>query len=187
MKLKDLKTDSENLFDKIDYFKALGDPTPYYQEFIFLYGERELISKVETDFTENGLTNIGGLFTLKTSKWNDFKLIDDKIKDIETTDRKVVNTGTQLNTGDKTRKSNTSNVNEVTPFDISDSIENEQNSNNLDESENSKDNSTTENTTLYTGFSKDKIDYFLNRFKNYEEYRRLIYIDIINVLTLQVY
>lgn len=187
MKLKDLKTDSENLFDKIDYFKALGDTTPYYQEFIFLYGERELVSKVETDFTENGLTNIGGLFTLKTSKWNDFKLIDDKIKDIETTDRKVVNTGTQLNTGDKTRKSNTSNVNEVTPFDISDSIENEQNSNNLDESENSKDNSTTENTTLYTGFSKDKIDYFLNRFKNYEEYRRLIYIDIINVLTLQLY
>lgn len=187
MKLKDLKTDSENLFDNIDYFKALGDTTSYYQEFIFLYGERELISKVEDDFTKNGLTNIGGLFTLKTSKWNDFKLIDDKIKDIETTDTKVVNTGTRLNTGDKTRKSNTSNVNEVTPFDVPDSIENEQNSNNLDESENSTDNLSTENATLYTGFSKDKIDYFLNRFKNYEEYRRLIYIDIINVLTLQVY
>lgn len=187
MKLKDLKTDNENLFDTIDYFKALGDTAPYYQEFIFLYGERELISKVEDDFTKNGLTNIGSLFTLKTSKWNDFKLIDDKIKDMETTDRKVVNTGTQLNTGDKTRKSNTNNVSEVTPFDVPDSIENDQNTNTIDETENNKDNSSTENTTLYTGFSKDKIRYFLNRFKNYDEYRRLIYIDIINVLTLQVY
>ena len=187
MKLKDLKTDSENLFDTIDYFKALGDTTPYYQEFIYLYGDRDLVSKVENDFTENGLANIGALFTLKTSKWNDFKLIDDKIKDIENTDRKVVNTGTRLNTGDKTRKSNTSNVNEVTPFDVPDSIENDQNSSNLDETENSKDNLSTENTTFYTGFTKDKIAYFLNRFKNYEEYRRLIYIDIVNMLTLQLY
>lgn len=187
MKLKDLKTDSENLFDKIDYFKALGDTKSYYQEFIYLYGDRDLISKVENDFTENGLASIGGLFTLKTSKWNDFKLIDDKIKDIETTDRKVTNTGTVLNTGDKTRKSNTSNVDEVTPFDVPDSVENNQTTNTIDETENNKDNSSTENTTLYTGFSKDKINYFLNRFKNYEEYRRLIYKDIVNMLTLQLY
>lgn len=187
MKLKDLKTDTENLFDTIDFFKTIGNTSAYYQEFIYLYGDRDLISKVETDFTENGLTNVGLLFTLKTDKWTNLKSLDDKIKELETTDTKVVNTGTQLNTGDKTRKSNTSNVNEVTPFDVVESFENEQNSNNLDETENSTDNLTTENTKLYSGFSKERMNYFINRFKNYEEYRRLIYIDIVDMLSLQLY
>jgi len=187
MKLKDLKTDTGNLFDEIDFFKALGDTNSYYQEFIFLYGERELISKVETDFTENGLPSIGGLFTLKTNKWIDLQLIDDKIKDIENTDKTVVNTGSRVNKGDKTRQINNNNVNEVIPFDVIESFENEKNLNNSDEVENSTDDLTTENKAVYTGFSRDKINYFLNRFNRYTEYRRLIYADIVNMITLQLY
>ena len=79
MKLKDLKTDAGNLFDEMEIFKDLGDIDSYYREFIYLYGERDLINKVELMFNENGLTEVGWLFTLKTSKWLDLQLIDDKI------------------------------------------------------------------------------------------------------------
>lgn len=187
MKLKDLKQDDKNLFDEIDFFIGLENTNPYYQEFIYLYGERDLISKVELIFNESGLTGVGGLFTLKTDTWNDYKLIDDKIKDIEDTDRTVVNTGTRLNIGDKTRQTTNDNVNEVVPFDVTESFENEANSNSIDEVENTTDDLTTENTAVYSGFSKEKINYFLNRFKSYTEYRRLIYADIVNMLTLQLY
>lgn len=187
MKLKDLKQDDKNLFDEIEFFKDLGNTTPYYQEFIYLYGERDLINKVELIFNENGLTGVGGLFTLKTNKWSDLELINDKIKDLETRDRTVINTGTRLNKGDKTRKTSTNNVNEVIPFDVKESFEDENNLNNIDEVENSTDDLTKENKSIYTGFSKDKIHYFLNRFKSYTEYRRLIYSDIVNMLTLQIY
>ena len=187
MKLKELETDNKNLFDEIDYFKMLEDTNPYFQEFIFLYGERDLISKVELLFNETGLSGVGSLFTLKTDKWNDVKLIDDKITELENTDRTVINTGSKVNKGDKTRVSNTNNVNEVIPFDVEESFENEKNLNNLDEIENSTDDLSTENKAIYTGFSKDKINYFQNRFMNYIEYRCLIYEDIINMITLQLY
>lgn len=187
MKLKDLMQDDKNLFDTIDFFKGLDDTNPYYKEFIYLYGERDLISKVETIYSDNGLIGIGELFTLKTEKWGDLKLIRDKVKDIEETDRTVINTGTKASTGDRTRTTNTNDVREVTPFDVTDSIENEQSNNTYDEVENSTDDLTTENKSIYTGFSRDKINYFLNRFKSYTEYRRLIYTDIVNMLTLQLY
>lgn len=187
MKLKDLKTDTKNLFDEIDFFKGLEDTNSYYQEFIYLYGERDLINKVELIFNDNGLIGVGDLFTLKTDKWIDLKLIGDKIKDLENADRTVINTGTKVNKGDRTRKTNTNDTNQVTPFDVKESIENEQNNNTIDEVENSTDDLTTENKSIYTGFSRDKINYFLNRFKSYTEYRRLIYNDIVNMLTLQLY
>ena len=187
MKLKDLKTDTKNLFDEMEIFKELGNIDDYYEEFIYLYGERDLINKVELMFTESGLTEVGRLFTLKTSKWLNLQLIDDKIKDIENTDRTVINTGSRLNKGDKTRQTNTNNVNEVIPFDVVESFENEKNLNNSDEIENSTDDLTTENKIVYTGFSRDTINYFLNRFNRYPEYRHLIYTDIVNMITLQLY
>ena len=189
MLLKELKSKSgdKNLFDEIDFFKMLEDTNPYFEEFIFLYGERDLISKVELIFNETGLSGVGSLFTLKNDKWNDVKLIDDKITELENTDRTVINTGSKVNKGDKTRISNTNNVNEVIPFDVEESFENEKNLNNLDEIENSTDDLSTENKAIYTGFSKDKIDYFRERFINYKEYRFLIYDDIVNMICLQIY
>lgn len=187
MKLKDLKTDNKNLFDEIVFFKELEDTTPYYQEFIYLFGERDLISKVETIYNDTGLNGVGGLFTLKTDKWNDLKLIGDKIKDLEKNDRTIVNTGNKVNKGDKTRHTNISNANEVVPYDVVESLENEKNLNNTDETENSIDDLKTENTSIYKGFSEDKINYFLNRFKMYTEYRQVIYADIVNMISLQLY
>ncbi len=183
MKLKEIN----NLFNEIDFFKDISEKEHYYREFIYLFGERDLLMKVETLFTTEGVSGVGKLFTLKTKKWVELSSLDTKIKTIELSDETVTNTGTKINKGGKTRKTNTNNVNEITPFDVVESLENEKNVNVLDEIESNSDDLTTENKTVYSEFSKEKIDYFLNKFDTYEEYRYLIYKEIVNMLTLQIY
>lgn len=187
MKIKDLETDDRNLFDEIEFFKTLDNRKSYFNEFIFLYGERDLLSKVVDLYNEQGLQAIGSLFVLNTDKWDDYKLILSKVKEIESSDKTVTITGSKIGQGGKIRKSNTKNNNSVVPFDVSDSINNEENSNNLDETETNNDSQTVENKTVYTGYDNDKINHFLNRFKNYTEYRKFIYSDIVNMLALQIY
>lgn len=183
MKLKELN----NLFNEIQYFMGINNREDYYNEFIYLFGERELLSKVETLYTEQGVGGVGKLFNLKTKKWIEFSTLDEKINVLETTDRTVLTTGTKTNTGGKTRQTNSNNTNEVIPFDEDVSVENEKDTNTIEEVESNTDDLTTENVTVYSGFSKEKIDYFIKKFENYSEYRYTIYNDIINMLTLQIY
>ena len=183
MKLKEIN----NLFNEIDFFKGIYNKDDYFQEFIFLFGERELLLKVETLYDEKGVTGIGKLFSLKTKKWIEFSTLDEKINALETTDRTVLTTGTKTNTGGKTRQTNSNNTNEVIPFDVVESIQNEKDTNIIEEVESNSDDLSTENKVVYSGFSKEKIDYFIKKFENYNEYRYIIYNDIINMLTLQLY
>ena len=183
MKLKEIN----NLFDKIKYFDNIDNRDDYYQEFIYLYGDRDLLMKVETLYNTEGVSSVGKLFTFKTNKWVELSSLDKKIKTIELSDRTVTNTGTKINKGGKTRKTNTNNTSEVVPFDVVESVENEVNENSVDEIETNNDDVTTDNKTVYTDFSKEKIDYFINKFENYSEYRYTIYNDIVNMLTLQLY
>ena len=183
MKLKEIN----NLFNEIDYFKGIDNKDDYFQEFIYLFGERDLLLKVETLYIEKGVTGVGKLFNLKTKKWIEFSTLDEKINELEKTDRTVLTTGTKTNTGGKTRQTNSNNTNEVTPFDVVESIQNEKDTNTIEEVESNTDDLTTENKTVYSGFSKEKISYFIKKFENYSEYRYTIYNDIINMLTLQIY
>ncbi len=183
MKLKEIT----NLFDEVEYFKGIENKEVYYQEFIYLYGERDLLMIVETLFNTGGVHSIGNLFTLKAKKWIELSTLNDRIKAIELTDKTVTTTGTKINKGGKTRKTNTNNVNEITPFDVDESLENEKNVNVLDETESNTDDLTTEDKTIYSGFSKDQLEYFIKQFDNYIEFRYLIYKDIANMLTLQIY
>ena len=183
MKLKEIN----NLFNEIDYFKGIDNKDDYFQEFIYLFGERDLLSKVETLYAEKGATGVGKLFNLKTKKWIEFSTLDEKINVLETTDRTVTTTGSKTNTGGKTRQTNSNNTNEVIPFDVVESVQNEKDTNTIEEVESNSDDLTTENKIVYTGFSKEKIDYFIKKFENYSEYRYTIYNDIINMLTLQIY
>ena len=183
MKLKEIN----NLFNEIDYFKGIDNKDDYFQEFIYLFGERDLLLKVETLYVEKGVTGVGKLFNLKTKKWIEFSTLDEKINELEKTDRTVLTTGTKTNTGGKTRQTNSNNTNEVTPFDVVESIQNEKDTNTIEEVESNTDDLITENKIVYSGFSKEKIDYFIKKFENYSEYRYTIYNDIINMLTLQIY
>ena len=183
MKLKEIK----NLFNEIDYFKGIDNKDDYFNEFIFLFGERDLLLKVETLYNEQGSAGIGKLFSLKTKKWIEISVLDEKINILENADRTVLTTGTKKNSGERTRKTNSNTTNEVIPFDVVNSVQNEKDVNTIDELESNLDDLNTENKTVYTGFSKDKIEYFINKFENYSEYRYKIYSDIVNILSLQIY
>lgn len=183
MKLKEMN----NLFDEIKYFNNIDNRDDYYNEFLYLFGERDLLNKVENIFIEYGSVGVGKLFNLKAKKWIEFSNIESKIKELETTEKTVTTKGKKVNAGGKTRKTNTNNTSEVIPFDVAVSIENEVNENSVDEIETNNDDVTSDNTTIYSGFSKEKIDYFINKFENYSEYRYLIYNEIVNMLTLQLY
>ena len=183
MKLKEIN----NLFAEIPFFTSFNNRNDYYNEFLYLFGERVLLKKVENIFIEQGTKGVGKLFNLKTKKWIEFSVLETKINELEISDTTVTTKGTKVNSGGKTRKTNTNNTSEVVPFDVVESIENEVNENIVDEIETNKDDLTTDNKTIYTGFSKEKIDYFINKFENYSEYRYLIYNEIINMLTLQLY
>ena len=183
MKLKEIN----NLFDEIKYFDNIVNRDDYYNEFLYLFGERDLLQKVENIFIEQGVTGVGKLFNLKAKKWIEFSTIESKINELETVEKTVTTKGSKVNTGGKTRKTNTNNTSEVIPFDVVESIENEVNENTVDEIETNNDDVTTDNKTVYTDFSKEKIDYFINKFENYSEYRYFIYNDIVNMLTLQIY
>ena len=183
MKLKEIN----NLFNEIDFFKGIDNKDDYFQEFIYLFGERDLLLKVETLYSEKGAIGVGKLFSLKSKKWIELTTLDEKINELEKTDKTVLTTGTKTNTGGKTRQTNSNNTNEVTPFDVVESIQNEKDTNTIEEVESNSDDLTTENKIVYSGFSKEKIDYFIKKFKNYSEYRYIIYNDIINMLTLQIY
>ena len=183
MKMKEIN----NLFNEIQYFNSIENVDDYYQEFIYLFGERVLLSKVETLYTEKGVIGVGKLFNLKTKKWIEISTLDEKINELEKTDRTVLTTGATKNTGGKTRQTNSNNTNEVIPFDVVESIQNEKDTNTIEEVESNSDDLTSENKTVYTGFSTEKINHFIRKFKNYSEYRYIIYNDIINMLTLQIY
>lgn len=183
MKLKEMN----NLFDYIEYFKAIENRDDYYQEFLYLYGERDLLAKIEALFTEQGVNVVGKLFNLKTKKWIEISTISDEISNLEKTNTTILTTNKKENTEDRKRQTNTNNAHEVIPFDVDETIDNEKELNTVSETENNTDNTTMENQTVYSGFSKDKINYFIRKFENYNEYRYIIYKDVANTLTLQLY
>ena len=183
MKIKEIN----NLFDEIKYFDNIDNRDDYYNEFIYLFGERDLLNKVENIYLEHGTIGVGKLFNLKAKKWIEFSAIESKIEKLEVIEKTVTTKGSKVNTGGKTRKTNTNNTSEVIPFDVVEKIENEINENTVDEIETNNDDVSSDSTTVYNDFSKEKINYFIKKFKNYNEYRYFIYNDIINMLTLQLY
>lgn len=183
MKLKEI----ENLFNEIDYFKTLNNREDYYQEFIFMYGDRDLISKVENLYTEQGVGAIGQLFNLKTAKWFELFSLVKSITDLGNTETTVLTTGSKINKGNSNRQTNSNNTNEVVPFDVDDTVQNGKDINTVEEVSTNTDDLEISNKTVYSGFNKDRIDYFIKKFKNYSEYRYLIYKDITDMLTLQIY
>lgn len=183
MKLKELS----NLFNEIDYFKSIENKDDYYQEFILMHGERNLLSKIEDIYREQGVIAVGKLFNLKTKKWVEISKIYDEISNLEKTNETILTTNNAVNRIDRTRQTNSNNTNEVIPFDVVESVDNEKATNTLSETENNTDNSSMENKTIYSGFSKDKINHFIKKFENYKEYRYTIYKDIVDMITLQIY
>lgn len=192
MLLKELKSkqDDKNLFDFIDYFNEIPDTKPYYNEFILKYGNRELIQAISELDSVDGLGSIGMIFVLKSKDWRNAKLLNDKVKELSIDDRKITTTKENQGNTKKNRinSENKTNTENVIPYDSDTELKTNSstNGNTLNDDETLEDNSTGKNETVYTGFSRSRLEY-LERFKDTPDYRNTIYNNIANTLCLQIY
>lgn len=191
MKLKNIRDDGINLLDAISYFDNIEDTKPYYNELIYLYGNRELLTYIEDLYINEGINGVGMLFDLKKGEWENLENISSVITENILTDRKVVTTkeniGNVNKTGTRNQEKNTDDY--IVPYDEEEETK-QSNNINTDSYNDSEDVITDDKgktEVLYTGYDKDKLDYLTNLFKNYPDYRYKVYQDIVNMICLQIY
>ena len=191
MKLKNLKTDEDNILDFISFFDSISDTTPYFTELIFKFGERELLTKVEDLFLDSGLGGIGMVFDLKSHEWEQLELLTEKLLDDGMMATTTVKTKERLDTVDKTG-TNTSDVSDddfIVAYD--EDVDTKQSgstkSDTVESTEILTNEETGTDTTVKTGYDKDRINFIMNIFKNYPNYRLEIYDDIVETLCIKGY
>ena len=191
MRLKELKNDEYNLFDFISFFNGLSDTNSYFTELVYLYGNRTLLPAIEELFKSNGLSSVGMIFDLKSREWSDLENISNIIKENITTETTIIinKSDSSLINKNSNVSNNDSNKDYILPFDENTEYEQSKTSKEStiisDENINNENKGNTE--TIYKGFNKDRIDYLIQLFKTYPNYRYVIYKDIVNMICLQVY
>lgn len=191
MKLKDLKDDENNILDFVSFFDTIADTKPYFTELSFKYGERELLSKVEDLFLDSGLGGIGMIFDLKRYEWEQIEVITKKLLEDGLAETTTVKTKERLNTMDKSG-TNTSEVSDndfIVAYDVD--VDTKQSGTTKSDAAESTENLTNEETgtetTILSGYDKNRIEYIMNVFKKFPNYRLEIYNDIVENLCIKGY
>lgn len=191
MKLKDLVVGEYNILDYISFFDDMSDTKPYFAELTFMYGERELLNKTKELFEVGDLGGVGLMFDLKSPDWEQLKVVAKRLVDDGMLETTITKTTDKKDTVDRTG-SNSSDVTDddyVVAYDEpadtkqagtvkSDTTENIENIiNELAGTD----------TTVKTGYDKNRMEFITTLFENYPNYRLEIYRDIVNGLCIQGY
>lgn len=191
MKLKDLKDDEFNILDFISFFDDIEDTKPYFTELAFKFGERELLTKVEDLFLDSGLGGIGMVFDLKRYEWEQIESISKKLVEDGMLETTVTKTTDRTDTVEKsgTNISDGSDDDFIVAYD--EDVDTKQSGSSktdtVETTENLKNNETGTDTTVTTGYDKDRIEYIMKVFKDYPNYRLEIYNDIVDNLCIKGY
>ena len=191
MKLKDLVMGEYNILDYISFFDDMSDTKPYFAELTFMYGERELLGKVEDLFLASDLGGVGLMFDLKSPDWEQLKDVAERLVEdgmLETTSTKTID---RKDTIDKTG----SNSSDVTDDDFivayDETVDTKQAGTTKSDTRENIENVINElagtDTTVKTGYDKDRMEFITTLFKEYPNYRLEIYKDIVNGLCIQGY
>lgn len=191
MKLKELKNDEHNLLDFISFFNRIPNSKPYFIELTYLYGNRTLLPAIEELFKADGLGSVGLIFDLKSKEWADLENISNIIKENVTQETTIITNKNNTSTLNKNSNAsnNDNNKDYIIAFDDNNEYEQSKTSkeNTIISSENVNNKNDEKAEKTYKGFNKDRIDYLVEIFKTYPNYRYEIYKDIVNMLCLQVY
>lgn len=191
MKLKDLKNDGYNILDFLSFFDDVADTKPYFIELTFKFGERELLSKVENLFLDSGLGGIGMIFDLKRYDWERLEIISKKLTEDGMLETSITKTKNTENTLEKTgsNKSDSSDDDFIVAYD--EEVDTKQSgstkSDTVETTENLKNKETGADTTVTTGYERNRIEYIMTIFKDYPNYRLEIYKDIVENLCIKGY
>ena len=191
MKLKDLKDDEFNVLDFISFFDDITDTKPYFTELTFKFGERELLTKVEDLFLDSGLGGIGMIFDLKRYDWEQLESISKKLVEDGTLETTVTKTTDKTDTVEKSG----SNISDVSDDDFivayDEDVDTKQSGSSkndtVETTENLKNEVAGTDTTVTTGYNKDRIEYIMKIFEEYPNYRLEIYDDIVDNLCIKGY
>lgn len=191
MKLKELKDDEFNILDFISFFDDIVDTKPYFTELTFKFGERELLTKVEDLFLDSGLGGIGMIFDLKRYEWEQIENISKKLVDDGLLETTVTKTTDKTDTVEKSG----SNISDVSDDDFivayDEDVDTKQSgsskSDTVETTENLSNKETGTDTTVTTGYDRNRIDYIMSIFKEYPNYRLEIYNDIVDNLCIKGY
>lgn len=189
MKIKDLKTETKNLFDFIPYFKNL-DTKIYWNEFVIKYGNYMLYEDMIQYLQEMGLEELGNIFTLRSNDWEKLENIAESInKPIQELEKIIETKEDNRKVKDDTTRTGTDNTNNK--YESFDGVEADTDKTIKDNSENVTTN-TDENgnytlTRTRTGYNENYYKFITNMFENNTPYRFRIYSDIVSVLALQIY
>ena len=191
MKLKDLKDDEYNVLDFITFFDDIVDTDPYFTELTFRFGERELLTKVKDLFLDSGLGGIGMAFDLKSVEWEQLEVISNKLIDDGLKETTTTTTKDKLDTVDKSG-TNTSDVSDDDYIVAYDEVEDtkQSSSSKMDTMENTEtltNEATGTDTTVISGYDKNRVEYIMKLFREYPNYRLEIYDDIVDILCVKGY
>jgi hypothetical protein len=191
MKLKDLVVGDYNILDYISFFDDISDTKPYFAELTFMYGERELLTKAEDLFLSSDLGGVGLMFDLKSPDWEQLKIVAKRLVDdgmLETTTTKTTDrTDTVDRTG--TNSSDVADDDFVVAYD--ETVDTKQAGTTRSDTKENIENVINElagtDTTVKTGYDKNRMEFITTLFKEYPNYRLEIYKDIVNGLCIQGY
>ena len=191
MKLKNLKNDEFNILDFISFFDDIVDTKPYFTELTFKFGERELLTKVEDLFLDSGLGGIGMVFDLKRYEWEQLETISKQLIDDGMVETTTVKTKERLDTIDKegTNSSDVLDGDFIVAYD--EDIDTKQSgsskSNTTENTETLTNKETGTDTTVLSGYDKNRMEYIRGLFEDYPNYRLEIYNDIVDNLCVKGY
>lgn len=190
MKLKNLKTNDHNILDFITFFDSIVDTEPYFAELTFKFGERELLAKIEDLFLDSGLGGIGMGFDLKSNDWRQLEIISEKAID-GMGEATTVKTKERLDTIDK-KGTNSSDVLDddfIVAYD--EEIDTKQSgrskTNDSENTESLTNEETGTDTTVSSGYDRNRMNYIMRLFRYYPNYRLEIYNDIVDTLCVKGY
>ena len=191
MKLKNLKNDEFNILDFISFFDDIVDTEPYFTELTFKFGERELLTKVEDLFLDSGLGGIGMVFDLKRYEWEQLETISKQLIDDGMVETTTVKTKERLDTIDKegTNSSDVLDDDFIVAYD--EDIDTKQSgsskSNTTENTETLTNKESGTDTTVLSGYDKNRMEYIRGLFEGYPNYRLEIYNDIVDNLCVKGY
>lgn len=191
MKLKDLVVGEYNILDYISFFDDIADTKPYFAELSFMYGERKLLAKAEDLFLASDLGGVGMMFDLKSPDWEQLKVVAQRLVDDGMLETTITKTTDKTDTVDRTG-TNSSDVTDddfVVAYD--EVVDTKQAGTTKSDTSENIENIINElagtDTTVKTGYDKNRMEFITKLFKDYPNYRLEIYKDIVNGLCIQGY
>lgn len=191
MKLKNLKNEEFNILDFITFFDDIPETELYFAEMVLKFGERELLTKVEDLFLDSGLGGIGMAFDLKYTDWQNLANLSNEVISNVMGKTTVTKTTDKTDTVDKSGTNSSDMVDDDFIVAYDEELDTKQaGSSKKNVAENTESLTNEESgtdTTIKTGYDRQRMGSFMFAFNSYPDYRMRIYNDIVDSLCIKGY